>query len=175
MIQVGIVSFLLLSLALLGRLTSRFSNARTSSGPVTASVAVQCLGEATNFLVEPGRTWKLFSVSNGTSKTLFYQTSGVDYRPVAGWVSRLWTATSVTMSGSSPFVVAPSNSATFYASIPTPNIPWRLRVICYEHGWSDPLWRSFYKFKNKLEGLPPSNTTKWSGQRHEVTSGQITP
>src|SRR5260370_39063595 len=91
-IQVGIVLVFLLSVALLGRLTSRLLSARAaSSSPLTAGVTLQCLGQATSFLVQPGRTWKVFSVSNGTSKTLLYATSGMDYRPIAAWVSMGWS------------------------------------------------------------------------------------
>jgi hypothetical protein len=174
LIQVGLLLVLLFGVAMVGELALRFGR---FSGRAAGGVALQYLGPATNF-VDPGWTWAAFSISNGTSKALFYYASGVDYRSRTGWVSAAWPRTPGRgpvgiSSQSSSFVVAPSNSATFFASIPTSSIPWRLRVCYRQAGLRGSLWTSFYKLGAHVQGLPPS--TVWSGRPQLLIGGEITP
>jgi hypothetical protein len=159
LIRGGILLVLLLCVA---PVALRFGR---SSGRATTRVALQYLGPATNF-VDPGWTWVAFSISNGTSKPFFYNASGVDYRSPSGWVSAPWpTKPGRGPVGISPqsnsLVVAPSNSATFFAGVPTSSIPWRLRIIYRDAGYIGSLSTSFHKISEHLRGSPP--TTTWSG------------
>jgi hypothetical protein len=171
LIRVGILLVLLLGVALV---TLRFERV---SGRPTGRVALQYLGPATNF-VDPGWTWSAFSISNGTSKPFLYTATGVDYRSPAGWVSAPWPLTA----GRSPvginapsnsLVVAPSNSATFFACIPNSSIPWRLRITYQEAGVRGSLFTSFHKFSDHLRRSPP--TSVWSGTRHLLIGDEIAP
>jgi hypothetical protein len=171
LIRVGILLVLLLGVALVALRFGRFS------GRPTGRVALQYLGPATNF-VDPGWTWAAFSISNGTSKAFFYNASGVDYRSPAGWVSAPWPLPPgrgpVGINApSNSLVVAPSNSATFFAGIPTSSIPWRLRISYREAGVRGSLWTSFHKFSDHLRGSPP--TTVWSATPHLLIGNEIAP
>ena len=170
LIRVGILLVLLLGVALVAL---RFG----SSGRATGHIALQYLGAATNF-IDPGWTWAAFNISNGTSKALFYNASGVDYRSPVGWVSAPWPPTPgrgpVGMSvPSNSLVVAPSNSATFFAGIPTSSIPWRLRITYQDAGFIGSLETSFHKISDHLRGSPP--TTTWSGTPHLLIGDEIAP
>ena len=173
LIQVGLLLVLFFGVALVGKLALRFGR---FSGRPTGRVALQYLGPAN--VVDPGWTWTAFSISNGTSKPFFYNVRGVDYRSPGGWVSAPWPLTPgpgpvAINTPSNSLVVAPSNSATFFASIPTSSIPWRLRVCYRQAGLSGSLWTSFYKLGAHVQGLPPS--TAWSGRPQLLIGGEITP
>jgi hypothetical protein len=168
LVRVGILLVLLLGMALV---TLRFGRGRP-----TGRVALQYLGPAN--VIDPVWTWTAFSISNGTSKALFYNVRGVDYRSPTGWVSAPWPLTPgrgpVGISApSNSLVVAPSNSATFFAGIPTSSIPWRLRITYQEAGVIGSFFTSFHKFSDPLRGLPP--TTTWSGTPHLLISDEIAP
>src|SRR5499427_3323142 len=143
LIRVGVLLVLLLGVALVALRFGRFSRRPTGR------VALQYLGPATNFL-DRGWTWAAFSISNGTSKAFFYNASGVDYRSPAGWVSAPWPLTPgrgpvAINPQSNSLVVAPLNSATFFAGIPTSSVPWRLRISYQEAGVIGPLFTAFHK------------------------------
>jgi hypothetical protein len=168
LIRVGILLVFLLVVAL------RFGRGR----PI-GRVTLQYLGTATNFVDSvSGWTWAAFTISNGTSKTFFYNERGVDYRSSAGWVSAPWPLTTgrgpVAISPqSNSLVVAPSNSATFFAGHPTSSIPWRLRITYREAGVIGSWLTSFHKLSDPLRGSPP--TTTWSGTPHLLISDEIAP
>src|SRR5262245_56990045 len=169
LIRVGILLVLLLGVVLVVLRFGLFSRR------ATGGVALQYLGPATNH-IGPGWTWSVFCISNGTSKPLFYNVRGVDYRSPAGWVSAPWPLTPgpgpVGMSApSNSLVVAPSNSATFFAGIPTSSIPWRLRISYREAGVIGSLSTSFHKVSDPLRGAPPA--TVWSGTPHLLISDEI--
>jgi hypothetical protein len=134
-------------------------------------------GAATNYLrlMDPSRTWKAFSLSNGTSRTFFYTASGIDYWSVTGWVSKSWNAAGVMTHRDTPGEILPGRSDIFYAFIPTSSIPWRLRVSCVEASRIDQLEKSVQNFTRKIQGLPPSSTKSWSGRRYELMSSEVTP
>lgn len=167
LLRVGILLFLFLGVALVAL---RFS------GRPAGRVALHFLGPAN--VIDPGWTWWTFSISNGTSKALFYHASGVDYRSPAGWVSAPWPLTPgrgpVGINAlSNSLVVAPANSATFLAGIPTSNLPWRLRISYREAGVIGSLETSFNKISDRRRGPPPA--TVWSGTPHLLLGDEITP
>jgi len=171
LIRVSILLVLFLGVALVALRFGRFF------GRPTGRVALQYLGPATNF-VDPGWTWWAFSISNGTSKPLFYNAAGVDYRSGTGWISAPWPLTP----GRGPvginhlsnsLVVAPSNSVIFLAGIPTSSIPWRLRLSYREAGMAGSLFTSFHKISDPLRGSPPA--TVWSGTPHLLIGNEIAP
>jgi hypothetical protein len=173
LIQVGLLLVLFFGVALVGKLALRFGR---FSGRPTGRVALQYLGPAN--VVDPGWTWTAFSISNGTSKPFFYNVRGVDYRSPGGWVSAPWPLTPgrgpVGISPqSNSLVVASSNSATFFAGIPTSSIPWRLRISYREAGVRGSLLTSFHKFSDRLRGSPPA--TAWSGMPHLLISDEVAP
>jgi hypothetical protein len=171
LIRVGILLIFLLGVPLVALRFGRFS------GQPTRHVALQYLGPVT-MGNDPGWKWVLFSISNGTSKPFFYTATGVDYRSPAGWVSAPWPLTPgrgpVGISPqSNSLVVAPSNSATFFAGVPTSNIPWRLRIAYREAGVRGSLLTYFHKISAPLRASPP--TTVWSGTKHLLISDEIAP
>jgi hypothetical protein len=169
LIRVGILLVLLLGVALV---MLRFGR---SSGRPTGRVTLQYLGPATNF-VDPGWKWAAFSISNGTSKPLFYNAAGVDYQSGTGWISAPWTPGRGPVGInhlSNSLVVAPSNSVIFLAGIPTSSIPWRLRLSYREAGVVGSLFTSFHKINDPLRGSPP--TIVWSGTPHLLIGNEIAP
>jgi hypothetical protein len=56
---------------------------------------------------DPDHDWKVFSISNGTSRTFFYTASGVDYRAAAGWQSNSPVAASLMTHRETPAEVSP--------------------------------------------------------------------
>jgi hypothetical protein len=170
LIRAGILLVLLLGVALVTLRFGRFS------GRPTGRVALRYVGPAN--VVDPGWTWTAFSISNGTTKPFFYDVRGVDYRSPAGWVSapRPRTPGRPPVGISAPsnsLVVAPSNSATFFAGIPASSIPWRLRISYREAGVRGSLFTSFHKLSDRLRGSPPA--TVWSGTPHLLISDEIAP
>src|SRR5437763_7472261 len=125
LIGVGILLVFLSSVALMVLRFGLFS--RRARGPV----ALQYLGPAT--LIDPGWKWAAFSISNGTSKALFYNAAGVDYRSGTSWISAPWPLIPGRGPGginalSNSLVVAPSSSAIFLAGIPNSSIHLRVRI-----------------------------------------------
>jgi hypothetical protein len=176
LLLMGIVLVLLLSAALVVSW-----HYKRFSAPTPGTAAIQYLGP-TNVIDPSGswptRSWGAFSISNGTSKPFFYSAAGIDYRTPTGWASAAWTGTPgpplvaidyLTSSG----ILAPSNSTTFFAGIPAPNIPWRLRVWYREAGLKGSLETSFYKLGSQLRVSPPS--TVWSGTPQLLMSDEIKP
>jgi hypothetical protein len=176
LLSAGTVLVLLLGVALVGKLASGF---RRFSAPATGAAAIQYLGPRDVVdTTGPTRSWGAFSISNGTSKPFFYYAAGIDYRSPTGWVSATWTGIPgpplvaldyQTSSG----IVAPSNSTTFFAGIPTSNIPWRLRLWYREAGLRGSLETSFYKLGSHLQVSPPS--TVWSGKPQLLITDEIKP
>jgi hypothetical protein len=180
LLQVGAALALVVSLVLLVSLVGRSTSTGAFFGAAPATVTLQCLGPPTNFirtmqLTDPTRSWRAFSVSNGTSKTFFYTPTAVDFRAPTGWVSNYWAEAKLMTYRENSGELRPGRSDIFYASIPTSSIPWRLRLGCYEANWVDPLAWSVSKWKRQLLGLPPTNVKGWNGRRYEVICGEVAP
>ena len=176
LIRIGAVLTLLVILGLVADLTARRKQARPFFAPAPSNVTLQFLGRATNYLkLDHDHNWKAFSVSNGTSKLLFYTVTAIDYRNGAGWLSHSPAAASLMSHRETPGEILPGSADVIYASIPASSSPWRLRVGCFEASWHDPLEISVSKFRSKLQGLPPSNQNQWTGKRYELISSEIAP
>jgi hypothetical protein len=174
-IQVGAVLFFVLSVALVAWLVAGSKSDRRAFGSGPAGVTLQCLGSPTNYLkqmelMDPSRRWKVFSISNGTSRAFMFSATAVDYRTATGWVSNHWAAAGLMTRRETPGGMWPGRSYVFYASIPTSSVPWRLRLACREAGRMDEL-------VSKIQGLSPTNTgrTGWSGKSYELISSEIAP
>ena len=174
-VQGGAVLFFVLGVALVAWLVAGSKSDRRAFGSGPAGVTLQCLGSPTNYLkqmelMDPSRRWKVFSISNGTSRAFMFSATAVDYRTATGWVSNHWAAAGLMTHRESPGDMWPGRSYIFYASIPTSSVPWRLRLGCREAGRMDELVR-------KLQGLPPAKTgrTSWGGKSYELISSEIAP
>ena len=168
---------ILFIVGLLAGLMARPARPGAFFSPPTKGVALHDLGRATNYLkLDREHSWRAFSISNGTSRTMFYAVTEVEYRTPEGWRSAgRWLANTLTNSSlitrrDTAGEMAPGTTDVFYASIATTNVPWRLRVGCFESGWSD----SISRFTAKMRGS--SSTVKsWSGRRYELVGEEITP
>lgn len=176
-----IVSFMaiLLVAGLLAGLMARPTRPRPFFSPAPTVLTLHDLGSATNYLklIDRERAWRAFAVSNGTSKALFYTVTEIEYRTADGWrsagswQSNTLTNTSLMTHRETAGEIAPETTDVFYATIATSSIPWRLRIGCFESGWSETLDRLTAKFRRP----PPSNTKSWSGRRYELISEEIKP
>jgi hypothetical protein len=170
------VMAILMFVLLLAWLKARPKAARHFFGSAPSGVTLHFLGSATNYLkFDRGHSWKAFSVSNGTSKTFSYIVTEIEYRSVDGWLSNSLAGASLMTHRQSAGEISPGSSDVFFASITNSSVPWRLRIGCFEANWGDPLNMSISRFREKLQGLPPSNTKSWSGRRYELISAEITP
>src|SRR5437016_2143237 len=90
--QRAVITFVSLMAALLfiGLLAglARPKSARPFFSPAPNVLTLHVLGNPTNYLkFDRDNSWKAFSVSNGTSKTLFYTVTEIEYRTADGWHS----------------------------------------------------------------------------------------
>ena len=177
----GGVTAILLLVGLIVGLMAKPTRPRPFFSPAPSVLTLHDLGSATNYLklVDRDHAWRAFSVSNGTSKTLFYTLTEIEHRTADGWRSsgswRFNTLTNVELktlretSGEIP----PGTTDVFYATIATSSLPWRLRVGCFESSWQD---SSFVKgIGPAIRGLPPTTGKSWSGRRFELISEEISP
>jgi hypothetical protein len=173
----GAIMAILLVVVLLAGLRARPTRPRPFFSPAPNVVTLHALGSATNYLtLDREHTWRAFSVSNGTSKSLFYTVTEVEYRTADGWRSGgSWLSNTLTnaslMMHRTAGEISPGTTDVFYATIATSNIPWRLRIGCFESGWID----SLESLTAKIRRLPPSSTKGRSGRKYELTSEEITP
>ncbi len=147
-----------------------------------ASLTLHTLGEDTNYLkMDHAHHWQAFSVSNGTSKTLFCTVSGVEYRSndvwysAGSWTSNNLSATSLRTRHETSGEIPPGTTDVFYATVSTTRVPWRLRVGCFESGSGDAINASISNMKAAIQGKPPSKVKSWSGARYEIISEPIDP
>ena len=181
---VTVLSFMavLLIVGSLAGLLARPKCARPFFSLAPNVLTLHVLGNATNYLkFDRDNIWKAFSVSNGTSKTLFYSVTEIEYRTAAGWhsagslLSNTLTKTSLMTRRENAGEISPGTTDVFYATIATSSIPWRLRIGCFESSWSDPLNMSVGRISARIQGLPPPNTKVWSGSKYELISEEIAP
>jgi hypothetical protein len=141
---------------------------------------MQALGSPTNYLkLDQEHDWKAFCISNGTSKTVFYTVTEVEYRTADGWhsagswLSNTLTNTSLMMRRETIGVIPPGSNDVFYATLAPTNLPWRLRVGCFEQSWHDSsLVRSI---RSPFASTTAPASRSWSGSRYELIGAEITP
>jgi hypothetical protein len=146
--------------------------------PAPLGLTMKVLGNATNYLkFDQEHDWKALCISNGTSKTVFYTVTEVEYRTADGWhsagswLSNTLTNTSLMTRRETTGEIAPGSNDVFYATIATTNLPWRLRVGCFEQSWQDSsLVRSI---RSPIGGRTPPTSKSWSGRRYELVGGEI--
>lgn len=172
--RIGVAVTLVIICAVLISLGWRARKRRLLTG-APAGVSVVLLGPATNYLrFDHSQTWQAFRLTNGSSHTLFYTVTAVDLQNSGGWVSNSSSAAGLMTRRETPGEIAPGGSDFFYASIPGSSTPWRLRVGCFEQGWSDPLNRSLSRFLAKARGSPvPSKS--WTGRNYEFIASEVKP
>jgi len=168
-------------LLLVGWLLRPASN-RSFFSPAPSGLTILPLRVATNYLrlVDPGHTWRAVSVSNGTSKTLFFFVSEVEYRTPDGWrsagnwLSNTLTNTSLRTVHESPPEVPPGSVGAFYVGLAVTNLPWRLRLGCFEHGWQET--GLIKRLDTAIHGPPTMPVIQsWSGARYELISEEVSP
>ena len=171
---------ILMVVVLLAGLLSRPKRPNPFFSPAPNVLTLHDLGGATNYLkLDREHTWRAFSVSNGTSKKIFYTVSEIEYRTVDGWrsagswLSNTLTNTTLMTRRETAGEISPGTTDVFYATIATSSVPWRLRLGCFESGWSDQL--DVRRISAKIQGLPPPNSKSWSGKRYELISEEIAP
>jgi len=176
------VMAVLLIVGLLAGLLARPESARPFFSLAPSVLTLHDLGSATNYLkLDREHAWRAFSVGNGTSKTLFYTVTEIEYRTAYGWrsagswLSNTLTNASLMTRRETAGEISPGITDVFYATIATSSIPWRLRLGCFEHSWSDPLNTSVGRISARIQGLPPPNAKVWSGRRYELISEEIAP
>jgi hypothetical protein len=180
---VTIASFLavLLVAGLLAGLMSRPSRPRPFFSPAPNVLTLHDLGRATNYLkvVDRDHAWRAFSVSNGTSKALFYTITEIEYRTADGWrsagswLSNTLAKASLISRRETAGEIPPGTTDVFYATVATSSFPWRLRLGCFESNWQDSsLARGIGP---AIRGLPPPTSKSWSGGRYELISEEISP
>jgi hypothetical protein len=171
----------LLVAGLLAGLIARRSSSRPFFSLAPRVLTLHDLGSATNYLklVDRDHAWRAFSVSNGTSKALFYTVTEIEYRTADGWrsagswLSNTLANTSLKTRRETAGEIPPGTTDVFYATIATSNLPWRLRVGCFESSWQD---SSVVRgLGPAIRGLPPPTSKSWSGSRYELISEEISP
>ena len=167
---------------LLVKLMARPTHTRPFFSPAPSALTVRVLGGATNYLkLDRDHDWKAFCVSNGTSKTLFYTVTEIEYQTADGWrsagswISNTLTSASLMTRRETAGEISPGATDVFFAAVATSSIPWRLRLGCFESGWSDPLAASLGRARASIQGLPPPKSKSWTGSRYELICEEITP
>jgi hypothetical protein len=172
---------ILLVAGLLIGLMARLSRSRPFFSPAPSALTLHDLGGATNYLklVDREHAWRAFVVSNGTSKTLFYTVSEIEYRTADGWrsagtwLSNTLASASLMTRRETAEEIPPGTTDVFYATIATSSLPWRLRVGCFESSWQDS--SVVRRLGPAIRGIPPSTSKSWSGGRYELISEEISP
>lgn len=182
---ITIVSFMaiVLVVGLLAGLRGRPARSRPFFSPAPSVLTLHVLGSATNYLkFDRDHNWKAFYVSNGTSKTLFYTVTEIEYRTADGWrsagswLSNTLTSASLMTRRETAGEISPGTTDVFYATIATSSPSWRLRLGCFEHGWSDSLIAlRVRRLGSPIGGLSPTNSKSWTGRRYELISEEIAP
>jgi len=147
--------------------------------PAPSALTMQVLGSATNYLkFDREHDWKAFGISNGTSKTVFYTVTEVEYRAADGWhsagswLSNTLTNTSLMTRRETIGEIPPGSNDVFYATLAPTNVAWRLRVGCFEQSWQDSsLVRSI---RSPIASKTKPASKSWSGSRYEVIGAEIT-
>jgi hypothetical protein len=159
-------------------LVARQSRSRSFFHPASSGLAMQVLGRATNYLkFDQEHDWKAFCISNGTSRTVLYTVTEVEYRTTDGWhtagswLANTLTNTSLMTRRETTGEIPPGSNDVFYATVPPTKLPWRLRVACFEQSWQDSsLVRSIHL---PTRGAPAPASKSWSGRRYELVGGEI--
>jgi hypothetical protein len=141
-------------------------------------LTIQVLGSATNYLkFDREHDWKAFCISNGTPKTVFYTVTEVEYRTADGWhsagswLSNTLTNTSLMTRRETTGEIPPGSNDVFYATLSPTNLPWRLRVGCFQPSWQDSsLARSI---RLPIGGTRSPAAKSWSGRRYELVGGEV--
>jgi len=176
----GCLAILLLA-GVLASLRTRPVRSRPFFSPAPSVLTLRDLGAATNYLklIDPAQAWRAFAVSNGTSQTLFYTVTEVEYRTADGWhsagswLSNTLANTSLKTRRETAGEIPSGAADIFYATVDDSSLPWRLRVGCFASNWQDsPVVRGIGP---AIRGLPSPSSKSWSGKRYELISEEINP
>ena len=179
-VTAAIIAAVVLIACLLAGLMARPSGPKPFFRPPPSQLTMQALGSATNYLkFDRDHEWKAFFISNGTSKTMFYTVTEVEYRSADGWhsagswISGTLTNTSLMTRRETIGEIPPGSNDVFYATLAPTNLPWRLRVGCFEQSWQDSsLVRSIHL--PSFASTPAPAAKSWSGGRYELVGAEIT-
>ena len=178
MVTVAILAAVVLIACLLAGLMARPSGPKPFFRPPPSQLTMQVLGSATNYLkFDRDHEWKAFCISNGTSKTMFYTVTEVEYLTADGWhsagswISGTLTNTSLMTRRETIGEIQPGSNDVFYATLAPTNLAWRLRVGCFEQSWQDSsLARSI---RSPFGRTTAPALKSWSGRRYELVGGEI--